>query len=61
MITDYFDVAQMVLYLFWIFFFSLIIYLQRESNREGLPLYQKRVVRFSLRDFLECLSLKPFA
>jgi photosynthetic reaction center H subunit len=38
MITDYFDVAQMVLYLFWIFFFSLIIYLQRESNREGLPL-----------------------
>jgi len=38
MITGYFDTAQMVLYLFWIFFFSLIVYLQRESNREGLPL-----------------------
>lgn len=32
------DLAQITLYLFWIFFAGLIIYLQRESNREGYPL-----------------------
>lgn len=37
-ITEYIDVAQMLLYAFWIFFFGLIYYLQRESNREGFPL-----------------------
>jgi photosynthetic reaction center H subunit len=33
-----FDVAQLVLYAFWIFFFGLIIYLQKETMREGYPL-----------------------
>jgi photosynthetic reaction center H subunit len=37
-ITSYFDVAQLVLYLFWIFFFGLIYYLIRENHREGYPL-----------------------
>lgn len=37
-ITGYVDVAQLVLYAFWIFFFALIYYLQRESKREGFPL-----------------------
>jgi photosynthetic reaction center H subunit len=37
-ITQYVDVAQLVLYLFWIFFAGLIFYLQRESKREGFPL-----------------------
>ena len=37
-ITSYIDIAQVVLYLFWIFFFGLIIYLHRESKREGYPL-----------------------
>ncbi|MDX5932138.1 photosynthetic reaction center subunit H [Acidiphilium acidophilum] len=37
-ITPYIDVAQLVLYAFWIFFFGLVIYLQRESKREGYPL-----------------------
>jgi photosynthetic reaction center H subunit len=37
-ITGYIDVAQLVLYGFWIFFFALIIYLQREGKREGFPL-----------------------
>lgn len=32
------DLAQVTLYLFWAFFAGLIIYLQRESNREGFPL-----------------------
>jgi photosynthetic reaction center H subunit len=37
-ITGYIDVAQVVLYAFWIFFAGLIYYLQRESKREGFPL-----------------------
>lgn len=37
-ITQYVDVAQLVLYAFWAFFFGLIYYLQRESHREGYPM-----------------------
>lgn len=37
-ITDYIDVAQLVLYAFWIFFAGLIIYLRMEDKREGYPL-----------------------
>ena len=37
-ITPYIDVAQLVLYLFWIFFAGLIYYLHRENKREGYPL-----------------------
>ena len=37
-ITSYIDVAQLVLYLFWIFFFGLIYYLMREGQREGYPM-----------------------
>ena len=36
--TGYVDVAQVVLYVFWIFFFGLLIYLHREDKREGYPL-----------------------
>ena len=32
------DVAQIVLYAFWIFFAGLIYYLRREDRREGYPL-----------------------
>jgi photosynthetic reaction center H subunit len=32
------DVAQVVLYVFWFFFFGLIFYLRREDRREGYPL-----------------------
>ncbi|CAM8644681.1 puhA, photosynthetic reaction center H subunit [Burkholderiales bacterium] len=38
-ITSYIDVAQLVLYLFWIFFFGLVYYLTVESKREGFPLH----------------------
>lgn len=31
------DLAQVALYAFWIFFAGLIIYLQRENQREGYP------------------------
>ncbi len=37
-ITQYIDVAQLVLYAFWIFFAGLIYYLIRENHREGYPL-----------------------
>lgn len=36
--TQYFDVAQLVLYMFWIFFAGLIWYLVKENRREGYPL-----------------------
>ncbi|MCB1672720.1 MAG: photosynthetic reaction center subunit H [Gammaproteobacteria bacterium] len=37
-ITGYIDVAQLVLYAFWLFFFGLIYYLRKEDKREGYPL-----------------------
>lgn len=37
-ITQYVDVAQLVLYAFWVFFFGLIYYLIREGHREGYPM-----------------------
>jgi photosynthetic reaction center H subunit len=37
-ITQYVDVAQIVLYMFWIFFAGLIYYLIREGHREGYPM-----------------------
>ena len=40
-ITQYIDVAQLVLYAFWIFFAGLIFYLHRENKREGYPLDER--------------------
>jgi len=37
-ITQYVDVAQLVLYVFWLFFFGLVAYLTVEGKREGFPL-----------------------
>ncbi len=37
-ITQYVDVAQLVLYVFWAFFAGLIYYLLRENHREGYPM-----------------------
>jgi photosynthetic reaction center H subunit len=37
-ITEYIDVAQLTLYVFWLFFFGLVGYLHRENKREGYPL-----------------------
>lgn len=41
-ITEYIDIAQIVLYAFWIFFAGLIIYLRKEDKREGYPLESDR-------------------
>ncbi len=40
--TQSFDVAQLVLYVFWAFFAGLIYYLQREAHREGYPMVTDR-------------------
>lgn len=37
-ITQYFDVAQITLWGFWIFFAGLILHIRREDKREGFPL-----------------------
>lgn len=37
-LTSYIDVAQVTLYVFWVFFAGLIFYLRREDKREGYPL-----------------------
>jgi photosynthetic reaction center H subunit len=44
-ITPYIDVAQLVLYAFWIFFAGLVVYLLRENKREGYPLESDRSAR----------------
>jgi photosynthetic reaction center H subunit len=36
------DTAQVVLYVFWVFFAGLIFYLRREDKREGYPLVSDR-------------------
>ena len=50
-ITDYIDVAQVVLYVFWIFFAGLIVYLRREDKREGYPLESDRSGRVTVQGF----------
>lgn len=37
-LTGYVDMAQVSLYIFWLFFAGLIYYLRREDRREGYPL-----------------------
>jgi photosynthetic reaction center H subunit len=37
-LTQNLDVAQLVLYAFWVFFAGLIYYLVRENHREGYPM-----------------------
>jgi len=36
--SEHIDLTLVLLYGFWIFFFGLVLYLQRESRREGYPL-----------------------
>ena len=37
-IQGYIDVAQVTLYVFWVFFVGLILYLRKEDKREGYPM-----------------------
>lgn len=60
-ITGYFDVAQIVLYIFWLFFAGLIFYLRREDKREGYPLESDRSGgRVSVQGFPAMPAAKSF-
>lgn len=50
-ITEYIDVAQLVLYAFWVFFAGLIFYLRREDKREGYPLESERSANIRVQGF----------
>ena len=54
------DVAQVVLYSFWVFFIGLIIYLRREDKREGYPLVSDRRGGVSVIGFPSPPSPKVF-
>ncbi|MDE2080786.1 MAG: photosynthetic reaction center subunit H [Burkholderiales bacterium] len=45
----YIDLAQIVLYLFWIFFAGVVYYLLRENKREGYPLESDRSARIKVQ------------
>ncbi|PTT83097.1 photosynthetic reaction center subunit H [Pelomonas sp. HMWF004] len=59
-ITGYIDVAQIALYVFWIFFAGLIYYLQREMKREGYPLESDRSAHITVQGWPSIPSPKTF-
>jgi len=59
-ITSYIDVAQLTLYVFWGFFFSLIFYLRREDKREGYPLVSDRSANVKVEGFPGMPTPKTF-
>ncbi len=59
-ITGYIDVAQIVLYAFWIFFAGLIVYLRKEDKREGYPLESDRSANVTVQGFPAMPSPKTF-
>lgn len=61
--TSYIDVAQIMLYAFWIFFAGLVMYLRREDKREGYPLEadpNDRPRRVTVRGFPSLPTPKRF-
>lgn len=50
-ITGSLDVAQVVLYVFWVFAAGLIFYLRREDKREGYPLESERSAHVRVQGF----------
>ncbi len=59
-ITSYIDVAQLVLYAFFVFFGALVFYLRREDRREGYPLENEAAGRLKDRGFLLIPTPKIF-
>ena len=59
-ITPSIDVAQLVLYAFWIFFAGLIYYLHRENKREGYPLESDRSPHVKVQGFPAIPEPKSF-
>jgi len=54
------DVAQVVLYAFWVFFAGLIWYLRQEDRREGYPLEEDATGRYNKNPFLFIPPKKTF-
>ncbi|MEE7475551.1 photosynthetic reaction center subunit H [Methylobacterium hispanicum] len=59
-LTSYLDVAQVVLYAFWLFFAGLVFYLRREDRREGYPLENEAVGRLKRPDPILIPTPKAF-
>lgn len=59
-ITEYIDVAQIVLYVFWAFLAAVIFYLRREDKREGYPLESDRSAHITVQGFPAIPSPKTF-
>lgn len=59
-VTNYIDVAQIVLYAFFVFFAGLVFYLRREDRREGYPLESEASGRLKDRGFLLIPTPKAF-
>lgn len=59
-ITSYIDVAQVTLYVFWVFFIGLILYLRREDRREGYPLFSEPSNKIKGDDFFFIPPPKTF-
>ncbi len=45
------DLVEVLFTLFWVFFIGLVYYLQRESKREGYPLYSDRSKHITVQGF----------
>lgn len=50
-ITNHIDLAQLALYVFWLFFAGLIYYLRQEDKREGFPLISDKWNRKQLPEY----------
>ncbi|MFN8832070.1 MAG: photosynthetic reaction center subunit H [Labrys sp. (in: a-proteobacteria)] len=59
-ITGYIDVAQVVLYAFWVFFAGLIFYIRQEDRREGYPLENDKTGKVGPRSWLFVPDPKTF-
>ncbi len=59
-LTSYFDVAQVTLYVFWLFFAGLIYYLLQENKREGYPLESDRSENIKVQGWPPMPSPKTF-
>jgi|JI9StandDraft_1071089.scaffolds.fasta_scaffold61742_2 photosynthetic reaction center H subunit len=59
-ITGSLDVAQVVLYVFWLFAAGLIFYLRREDKREGYPLESERSPYIRVQGFPSIPAPKTF-
>jgi photosynthetic reaction center H subunit len=58
--TGYIDLAQVTLYVFWLFLAGLIFWLRREDRREGYPLESDPTGRVKDRGFLLLPRAKTF-